>query len=265
MQPAFMPSAARAPSLFLCALLQSRKKGYNVVSDSTTIAANTWYRFTKVFTTPDYTDTVELELRLEQAAVNDSLYWACAQIEQGDAATPWTLHTRSEPIHSISQRAKVGLEMISRKVNGADLNKVTGQREHVFGFLKIPESTTRRNYCLQPKTALDQYAEPQVSYEAKEIALGEILGFDHEKIFMGDTIYVIDRDFGWELETRCVERDVDLLNKEESDYVFGNFIKALSKSQIDAIEKLQNTINNTSPPNCRRIFSTRAPLFKPIG
>jgi phage minor structural protein len=81
---------------------------------------------------------------------------------------------------------------------------------------------------------------PLVTYELSVIALEELSGYEHEKVRLGDTVYVIDRDLGITIEARVVEIKRDLMNPENTEIVLGNFIDDITdyNKKIEQIESV---------------------------
>lgn len=86
--------------------------------------------------------------------------------------------------------------------------------------------------------------KPRVTYEVKAIDLGTMLGIDHEKIQLGDTVVVIDREFkpAIMIEARIIELKRVKGKPEATEIVLGNFIPLFSddSNRLDNIEKTIN-------------------------
>lgn len=208
---------------------------------------NTFYRFIINFLAPSDAYYCKLGINMENATSGSELTWACAQLETG-LWTDWTLKSRegSNPFNKPAADAYIGDD--EARLKYGRYNPDTDQREHIFGVYENNDIEDPRVLLAETKTELDKVKDPEITYEIQEIAIGELLGFDHEKAGMGDTIFVIDRDLELQHATRCIEREVDLLRTEDTALVFGNFIPALTTERLKEKEKLDAAIIAAAPP-----------------
>lgn len=73
---------------------------------------------------------------------------------------------------------------------------------------------------------IQAHKEPRISYEMAAGDLERLTGREHEKVRLGDIAYALDREFATPIKvlTRVIEIERDLLQPEETKFVFGNFI-----------------------------------------
>jgi phage minor structural protein len=153
---------------------------------------------------------------------------------------------------------------------------------HRFGTFDF-ETTDPRELLEKTWQELQRVSVPRVTYELSVIALEELTGYEHEKVRLGDTVYVIDRELGLTIEARVIEIKRDLLNPENTEIVLGNFIDDITtynqkideleavltdrKGVWDSVEKIDPTVDDTNIENVTPSVPTNISaqgLFKSI-
>jgi phage minor structural protein len=84
---------------------------------------------------------------------------------------------------------------------------------------------------------------PIIEYEAEILDLEKLLNYSHEKMRLGDLIYLLDENFNVPIEVtaRIIELDRDLLLSENTKVILGNFMQDASdinKRQADLEKKV---------------------------
>jgi phage minor structural protein len=150
-------------------------------------------------------------------------------------------------------------DVVWRTIDGKPVDKPSGQEwvglpealakfgreggtRHRFGIFDV-DSTDPQEILEQTFQELQRVSTPKVTYELKVITLEQLTGYDHKKVRLGDTVFVIDRDLGITIEARVIEIKRDLVNPENTEVVLGNFIDDI----IDfnkKIEEIESTITD---------------------
>jgi phage minor structural protein len=90
---------------------------------------------------------------------------------------------------------------------------------------------------------LQRISTPRVTYELSVMTLEELTGYEHEKVRLGDTVYIIDRDLGLTIEARVLEIKRDLVNPENTEVILGNFIDDITDYNAK-IEEIEATLSD---------------------
>ncbi|WLR41668.1 phage tail protein [Bacillus carboniphilus] len=137
----------------------------------------------------------------------------------------------------------IGQEWIGDKDALSRYGRENGTR-HRFGFFDASDIEDEQDLLRQTWQALQERTSPLVSYELSVNALEELSGFEHEKVRLGDTVFVIDRQFVPEIliEARVIEIQ-RLLHKPERTIVkLGNFLPLFTDDQ--RLDKLEAKVND---------------------
>jgi phage minor structural protein len=141
-----------------------------------------------------------------------------------------------DPVDKPSGQEWVGLPSALEK-----FGRENGTR-HRFGTFDV-DSTDPVEILNQTFQELQRISTPRVTYELKVITLEELTGYDHEKIRLGDTVFVLDRDLGLTIEARVIEIKRDLVNPENTEVVLGNFIDDITDFN-QKLEEIESTITD---------------------
>lgn len=111
---------------------------------------------------------------------------------------------------------------------------------HRFGVFDDSEEEDPAALLQKTWEYLQQYKEPRITYELEAIDLEQLTGYEHERVRLGDTVRIIDREFKPELlvEARVLELERNLLKPEETKIVLGQFAPSI----VDENIKLQETM-----------------------
>lgn len=114
--------------------------------------------------------------------------------------------------------------------------RVNGTR-HKFGTFDV-DSTDPLEILQKTYEQLLIVSTPKVTYELSVISLERLSGYDHKKVRLGDTVFVIDRDLGLTIEARVLEIKYDPTNPENMTIVLGNFIDDITdyNAKIEEVE-----------------------------
>lgn len=175
-----------------------------------------------------------------------------------------------------------GQEWIGSPDALANFGRNNGTR-HRFGILEVDSTDTA--YMIQRGwEELQQVSTPRGIYEVGAQDL-EVVGLSHEKVRLGDTVFIIDRDFKPELrlEARVIQIKRSLSDPYEVEIVLGNFRPFVTdpQSKLEKIvgdldgrkgvwDKVENidveigdgSFPNTPPPTPTNVVATG--LFKNI-
>lgn len=150
-------------------------------------------------------------------------------------------------------------DVVWRKIDGDPVDKPQGQKWvgdpvalEQFGRLN-PDGTRRHRFATYDVDSTDpeeilqkgwEYLQtintPKGTYEIGAQDL-EIVGLEHEKVRLGDTVFVIDHDFKPELrlEARVIELKRSLSDPSQVEIVLGNFLP-MSTDIVNDLEKISS-------------------------
>lgn len=114
----------------------------------------------------------------------------------------------------------------------------TGEKVHRFGVFEDGQETDAAALLQKTWNALQGVNAPKVTYEMNVLDLETVSGLSHEKVRLGDTVFVIDKEFTPELriEARVIEIKRDLANPENTEIILGNFLPMFT----DLASRLKN-------------------------
>lgn len=128
----------------------------------------------------------------------------------------------------------VALQQFGRK------DPITGERIHRFGVFEDGDETDPGALLTKTWNALQGVNKPKITYEMKVIDLERITGLEHEKVRLGDTVHIIDKEFTpvLKVEARIIEIREDLSNPENTEIILGNFLPMFTDlaSRLKAVE-----------------------------
>lgn len=150
-------------------------------------------------------------------------------------------------------------DVVWRVIDGDPVDKPAGQEwvgdpdalekfgrengtRHRFGTFDV-DSTDPNIILRETWERLQRVSIPLVTYELTVLALEELTGYEHEKVRLGDTVFVIDRELGLTIEARVLEIKRDLLNPENTEIVLGNFIEDITDYNAK-LEQIEATITD---------------------
>lgn len=159
----------------------------------------------------------------------------------------------------------------------------SGGTRHRFGIIDV-ESTDPEEIIVEGWKALQEVCTPKTTYEVDAQDL-ELFGLTHESVRLGDTVYIIDREFTPELRVaaRVVELKRSLSDPYEVSIILGSFYDVVYQQEVDLekevrklkdrqgvwdkIETLDPEVNDgsfpdTTPPTPSNVVATG--LFKSI-
>ncbi|MEZ0117810.1 UNVERIFIED_ORG: phage minor structural protein [Heyndrickxia coagulans] len=113
------------------------------------------------------------------------------------------------------------------------LQRYGKQGKHIFGKFEY-ETTDPKKLLVETWKQLQTQKEPQITYELDVALLERLAGIEHEKVRLGDTVYVIDETFSpaLYLEARILDLDTCFSDSTKDKCTLGNF--KLVKSNITA-------------------------------
>ncbi|MGM0775441.1 MAG: phage tail spike protein [Bacillota bacterium] len=116
----------------------------------------------------------------------------------------------------------------------------TGKKMHRFGIFEDGEETDPEALLQKTWNYLQTINTPRVTYEMSVLDLEEVAGLAHEKVRLGDTVLVIDKEFtpALRVESRVIEIKRDLVNPENTEIILGNFLPLFTDlaSRLKSIE-----------------------------
>ncbi|UYG93181.1 phage tail spike protein [Cytobacillus firmus] len=114
----------------------------------------------------------------------------------------------------------------------------TGKKMHRFGVFEDGEETDPEALLEKTWNALQGTNTPRITYEMKVLDLEQVAGLSHEKVRLGDTVFVIDKEFkpALRIEARVIEIKRDLVSPENTEIILGNFLPLFT----DLASRLKN-------------------------
>lgn len=91
-------------------------------------------------------------------------------------------------------------------------------------------------------TQWDEFGNPLVSYEIE--AIDQSTQYAFEKVDIGDTVKVIDKELGISLKTRVLEKEYDPITKQVAKVVVSNKIPDLTDYQLEIEEQAKQNAND---------------------
>lgn len=118
------------------------------------------------------------------------------------------------------------------------IDPITGQKRHRMGVFEDGEETDPEALLQSTWDYLQTINTPRVTYEMSVLDLEEVAGLSHEKVRLGDTVFVIDKEFtpALRIEARVIELRRDLANPENTEVILGNFLPMFT----DLASRLKN-------------------------
>lgn len=118
------------------------------------------------------------------------------------------------------------------------IDPATGQKRHRFGVFEDGEETDPAALLQNTWNALQSVNTPRITYEMSVIDLETVAGLSHEKVRLGDTVFVIDKEFtpALRVEARIIEIRRDLTAPENTEVILGNFLPMFT----DLASRLKN-------------------------
>lgn len=121
-------------------------------------------------------------------------------------------------------------------------------KQHIFGVYSDTEATSPEDLLQHTYNQLQTLKTPLITYTMNVVDLYQILHLEGESVDLGDTVAVIDRDLGVEVQARIIEQDEDLDYPEQDKIVLGNMINVYTgnlSSQNSGFEALKQQVNST--------------------
>lgn len=114
----------------------------------------------------------------------------------------------------------------------------TGKKMHRFGIFEDGEEMDPEVLLDKTWNALQGTNTPRITYEMNALDLEQVAGLSHEKVRLGDTVSVIDKEFkpALRVEARVIEIKRDLVSPENTEIILGNFLPLFT----DLASRLKN-------------------------
>ena len=140
-------------------------------------------------------------------------------------------------------------------IENTEAIKKYGRKEGIFedNNIKDPEELLKVTY-----EKLKEYENHKVTYTVTVEDLSNILGFEHLKVKLGDTIIIVDEEYNILVEARVIEHRYSISKDNKNKLLtLGNFIKGMSDTdnnsnildRLDKIESKPNDIKDNNFPN----------------
>ncbi len=190
------------------------------------------------------------------------LYGRGSSIESGDgysrkidfADIEWS--TPNNPVNKpIGQKYIENVEAIKRY----------GRKEGIFeeNNIKDPEELLNATY-----EKLKECERSKVTYTVSVEDLSNILGYEHLKVKLGDTIIILDEEYNLLIQARIIEQRYSRnLNNSKKVIVLGNFIKGMSDTDnnsniLDRLDKIESKPNDIKDNNFPIFIEEQQPLWQ---
>jgi phage minor structural protein len=229
----------------------------NKVSIEQSVTGGTWTRLTLDALAPAGARLMMIEVRMNNAIANNYFRTTGLNITVDEVREyVKSIKKGGNPFDKPHGQKWIGDEEAREK--WGRYNPVTGQKEHRFGIYKNNDIEDPEELLLDTRNYLDIYKNPQVTYEVKEIRLGEILGLSELKSGLGDRALIIDDDILTRnttefseiegLTVRAIKRKSDLIDPSESEFTFGDFEQLLSLQAIKNREEIEARLESAGAP-----------------
>jgi phage minor structural protein len=122
-----------------------------------------------------------------------------------------------------------------------------GGKRHRLGNFEDADETDPAVLISKTWDHLQTINQPRVSYSMTVIDLAELTGLDHQKVRLGDTVTVIDREFvpAITIKARVIEVKRVVGEPDKTEIKLGNFIPLMTDESLK-IEEIERTINDRS-------------------
>ena len=116
---------------------------------------------------------------------------------------------------------------------------------HRFDVFEDGDETDPATLLQKTWDALQVVKNPRVTYSLNVVILEQLSGHAHEKVRLGDTVRVIDREFSPALlvSARVIEVNRDLLRPENTKIALGNFVPTVADQALEQ-EQLNRDIRD---------------------
>jgi phage minor structural protein len=192
----------------------------------------------------EYTkDLTDIQRTVDATGVKTALYGRGAgeQLESGGYTRKTTIAdvVWTTPTNPVDKPA--GQQWIGDPTSLAIFGKENGTR-HRVGVVDF-DTTDPNELIALTWAALQEVNKPKITYELKVMDLEQLSGYDHMKVRLGDTVYIIDKGFNpiVQVEARVIEINRSLDEPEKAEIVIGNFIPLITEIG-DQLAKIQAKI-----------------------
>lgn len=149
------------------------------------------------------------------------------------------------------------------------LLKDDGTKLHRFGIYQNQQIEDPEELLKATWEQVKNISEPEVNYELSVQLFEYLAGYEHEKVRLGDTARLVDRNFTEPIliQSRIIVYDCDLLNVDETAVVeMGQFLSVIEEREENKIDKVIDAINEIrSEPNVADITDESFPdIIPPI-
>lgn len=126
-----------------------------------------------------------------------------------------------------------------------------GTRRHRFGIYKNEDQDDPEKLLEETWAALQEINRPRVTYEMDVVDLERLSGLSHEAVRIGDTVWVIDHQFRWDVAIQVrVVKIVRYLNEpEKTEVTLGDRIPEVSDSVNEVRQRTEDTVRLGDPVN----------------
>lgn len=97
-----------------------------------------------------------------------------------------------------------------------------GQFEGVYDNETIEDKDL---LILRTYQKLMESKDPSMTYEVSIIDLAKVVGYEHLKVTLGDTIRIYDTDYDINLEARIIEENYSIFDPSSKEIVLGNYLQ----------------------------------------
>ncbi|MCM3774041.1 phage tail protein [Priestia aryabhattai] len=135
----------------------------------------------------------------------------------------------------------------SRLIWGRPIDGGT-EKNHLFGVYENNDAVDNEDLIWKAWVNLQTINEPNISYDAKVVDLYNLLGIEAESVDLGDTVAVLDRDLGIEVQARIVQYVFDLDYPEKDDLTLGNYLPNFTtdSAQVDDLTRKVDNLEQTA-------------------
>jgi phage minor structural protein len=188
------------------------------------IAANNWEKVTLIATVPAGVDSV----RFIFSGISSVVEAGDMYVDEFHPSFAANKPTGQEYVEDIAAKALYGRA-------GGTINRM--------GLFEDEEEVNSANLLQKTWDYIQDNNTPKITYEAKILDLETLIGYSHEKMRIGDLIYILDENFRVPVDVlaNIIEIERDYLLQENTDVTLGNYIQDnadINKRQADLEKKV---------------------------
>ncbi|MDD9147820.1 phage tail protein [Sporolactobacillus sp. CQH2019] len=137
-----------------------------------------------------------------------------------------------------------GLDYIANDDANRQFNP--GSDKYIYKIYTNDKKTTPAALLADAKVQLAIVSKPTITYDAQVILLQMMAGYEHEKVSLGDTVGVVNKDMNPTLtvQARIIELDISYSDHSQDKATLGDYVP-LQDVTPTMVQKIQQQVKNT--------------------